>query len=302
MQFEIGIAAQGQKVVVVIGRRDGCDGDIGGLRLTGRHELPRPAHRLDGLVIGGGRADDRNLWPLQFLPHDPDDIAVEPLRNGPGPGDPAHRHLPGNPVQQGPPYGGELGDADDFDRTEERRDMIQTLKPRLREVDGAHRRRRQGVQDRLFESGHRSKAGMSGGPGLKVEARTPRLAQGVGGGVHHAGKVLDTVEFSEFRVRQHGPDRLPEGVVVDRPGQTAGQSRRQLLERHDLQAVPAVACGGETKLAHRQPVVGDDRPALCRCLHRDKPFRCSGRLAAAPLIATPAFRTRSSPSLRPRHS
>ena len=117
---------------------------------------------------------------------------------------------------------------------------------------------------------------MSGGPHPKVETGPPDLAQGIGGGIYHAGKALDAVELAEFRVRQNGPDRVPKSVVINRPDQAAGQSRRQLLECHDLEAVPALACGGETGLTQRKPIMDDNCPTLCRWLHRDHPFRRPG--------------------------
>ena len=45
---------------------------------------------------------------------------------------------------------------------------------------------------------------MLAGPGLKVEAGPPRLAQRVGGGAHHARQRLDAVELAEIRLRQDG--------------------------------------------------------------------------------------------------
>ena len=56
MQVEIGVGAEGEQVVVVLGGRGRSDGDVGGLRPAGHEQLARPAHGLDRLVVGRGGA------------------------------------------------------------------------------------------------------------------------------------------------------------------------------------------------------------------------------------------------------
>ena len=61
VKVEIGVGSQSQEMIVVIGRRDRCDGDLGRIGRAGRDELPRPSEGLDGLVIGGRGADGDNF-------------------------------------------------------------------------------------------------------------------------------------------------------------------------------------------------------------------------------------------------
>ena len=107
---------------------------------------------------------------------------------------------------------------------------------------------------------------MLGGARLKVYAGPPRLAQGVGGGAHHAGQRLYPVELAERRLRQHRRDGLPKRVVIDGPRQPASEPRCQLLEGHDLQPVSTLPRGFEPKLAHALQAVGNDR-ATCHFFH-----------------------------------
>jgi hypothetical protein len=123
------------------------------------------------------------------------------------------------------------------------------------------------------------------GAGSEVDAGAPGLVQGVGRGVDHAGQELDAFEFAERGVRQDGLDRGAQAFVVDRPRKAAGEAGCQLLERHDLQAVSAVACGVEAKLTHRHAPVGDDGPPVGHAGHR--PRLSALFLGTVPLDATP---------------
>ena len=84
---------------------------------------------------------------------------------------------------------------------------------------------------------------MFGGARLKVDAGAPSLAEGVGGGTHHAREPLDPVKLTERRLRQDSRDGLPQRIVIHGPCQAAREPRRQLLEGHDLQPVPPLARG-----------------------------------------------------------
>ena len=141
-------------------------------------------------MIGGGGTDGGDLRRLRRRPHDLDEVAVEPVRHRTRSRDPAHRHVAGDGVEQRPPDGRELRDADDLDGAEQRRCMVQPHPPRSHEVGGPHHRRRQRLRDRRFQNGHRVEAGMLAGPCLEVDARTPRFAQRVGGGLTIPGSAL----------------------------------------------------------------------------------------------------------------
>ena len=54
--------------------------------------------------------------------------------------------------------------------------------------------------------------------------------EGVGRGIDHAGKQLDAFQLPECRVRQHGLDRGPQALVIDRPGEAAGEAAALALE------------------------------------------------------------------------
>ena len=104
-EVEIGVPSQGQEVVVVVVWRDGRDGDVGRFSGAGANELPRPAQRLDGFVVGRRSTCHDDLRFLRRLSHDLNRSAVEPRWNPPGSRDPANRHSGGDRVQHGPPAG-----------------------------------------------------------------------------------------------------------------------------------------------------------------------------------------------------
>ena len=90
-------------MVVVVGWRGGGNGDVGRLSLAGCQELPRPAHGLDGFVIGGRSTDDETVGRAAGALLDFNFPAVQPLGNRARTRDPANRHPRGNRVQQRPP-------------------------------------------------------------------------------------------------------------------------------------------------------------------------------------------------------
>lgn len=92
VKVEISVGSQSEEMIVVIGRRDRRDGDLGRIGRAGRDELPRPTKRLDGFVIGGRGADGDNLWRVRVFPRRADDISIEPGRRRPRTGGPAHLH------------------------------------------------------------------------------------------------------------------------------------------------------------------------------------------------------------------
>ena len=142
---------------------------------------------------------------------------------------------------------------------------------------------------------------MLSGPGLKVEARSPRLAQRVGGGAHHARQRLDAVEFAEIRLRQDGNDGFPEGIVVDGLSQSPREARRELLEGHDPEPVPPVPGRLQPQLPHLQPAVGYDCTAR-RFLDIHVRFPGRGRFTAmAPPVARRSIDTQARASMvKPR--
>lgn len=64
----------------------------------------------------------------------------------------------------------------------------------------------------------------------QVDTGPPRLVEGVGRRIDHARKQLDAFQLSEGRVRQHGLDRGSQTLVIDRTGEAAGQTDRELFK------------------------------------------------------------------------
>ena len=154
MEVHIGVSAQGEEMVVVVGRGSGGNRDIGRGSCSASHELPRPAHRLDRFVIGGGSADGQHFGLACLTLLDFDCRAVKPPRHPPGARYPAHRHTRGHGVQQVPPDGRKLRDTHNLDTPKEGGRMIKALECRRDEIRRPHHRWRQLVQDRRLEGGH----------------------------------------------------------------------------------------------------------------------------------------------------
>ena len=193
-------------------------------------------------------------------------------------------------MQQGTPAGGELGDADDVDRTQEGLGVVDSLQCRGHQIARAHHRRGQRLHNRGFQGGDRAKARMVVGPCLEVDAGAPGLAQGVDRSAHHAGEALDRVEFAQRRLRERGLDCRAQRLVVHRLSQTARQAGRELLEGHDLQTVPAFSSGVEAKLAHGETAMDDDGAAVCDyhipLQARRLPLLSFGNLNMCPVLLT----------------
>ena len=94
---------------------------------------------------------------------------------------------------------------------------------------------------------------------LKIDTRAPRLVQSVNSGTYHPRQSFKGIKLAKCRFRQACLDYSSEGLVIDRPGQTASQAHCQLLEGQNLKPVPALARCSESEFPHRQPTVGDDR-------------------------------------------
>ena len=115
MEVEIGVGPQSQKVVVVVGGRDGGDGDIAGLG-SRCQQRPCPTKSLDYFMIGGRRTDGGDCRRLRFRPNNLDALAIEPMGNGSRAGVPSHLHARSERMQQGPPAWRQLSDPDNLDR------------------------------------------------------------------------------------------------------------------------------------------------------------------------------------------
>ena len=104
------------------------------------------------------------------------------------------------------------------------------------------------------------------------------------------GKPLDCVEFAQRRLRKRGLDGCAQRLVVHRLSQTACQAGRELLEGHDLQAVPAFSSGVEAKLAHGEAAMDDDGAAVCDyhipLQARRLPLLSFGKLNMCPVLLT----------------
>ncbi len=235
MHVEAGVAAQRTKMVVVLRRARGSDGDLPRFGLSRCQEPPCPPHGLEGLVIRRRRACALDCRALPFRGADFHRAAVEPGRNGPGSRQPPHGRLPCDCKQQRPPARRKLRDASYFDRPEQRRRMLEPLQGLRHQVRRPQESGRQFGQNGLLETRERCQPGVFAGSCLEVDAGTPCLAQRVGCRADKAGQALDRIEFAQLRARQGGLGRGAQALVIDGAQQAPRQPGCKRFERHGLQ-------------------------------------------------------------------
>ena len=262
MQVDAGVGAQCVKVVVIVRRRGGGNGDIGRGGTSAYHELTRPAHRLDRFVVGGGGADGDHFGHARLALLDFDGRGVKPLGYRPGACCPAHRHAGGYGVQQRPPDGREFCDTHDIDAAEEGRRMFQAGQRRLDEIRRPCHRWRQFIKDRPFEGCDGGKTGMLGRPRIQVNAAPPGLAKGGGRRARYPGQILNAIQLTERRFRNCRLDGLQQRVFVHSLSQSAGQPHRKLLKGHDLRTVTMPARCAETQFPHGYAAMSHYRIAV----------------------------------------
>ena len=83
MQIDIGIGAQREKMIVVVGRRRGGDGNVGG-RYARREQRPDPTQCLDCLMVSGRGTDGSNGRRLSIASSDRNAAFLEPGRDRAG--------------------------------------------------------------------------------------------------------------------------------------------------------------------------------------------------------------------------
>ena len=153
VDVDSGVGSEREQVVVVVGSRGGGDGDFVGFRGAGGNELARPADGFDGFVIGRGSVDAVGLGRVGLAGVYLDVVCVEPVRGSAGAGYPAHLGVTRGALEQGPPAGGEFGEALDVDLAEDGRDVVLSSKRVFGQVGGAKLRCREFLQHRLLEGG-----------------------------------------------------------------------------------------------------------------------------------------------------
>ena len=282
VHVEVGVGAQRLEVVVVIIRRDGRDSDFAGRGGARGDQPPRPAQGLDGLVLRGRCAHGGDLGGHGVLHDDGDVHSAEPAGRTTRTGDPADGHLIGEGGEQRTPYRGEFGDPDDVDRPEQCPRVFEAAPGRDREVRRPHHGGRQARHDRLLEAADRSQARVIAGARRQVDPGPPNLAQGLAGGVRHAGQILDAVQPAEVRDRQGLTHRNVQRVGVDRFQEASREARRHLFEGRDLDPVPASARRLEADLPHSEPTVSDEGDAS-KDRHQATPADCDDARRTGPI-------------------
>ena len=240
VKVDVGVGAQGQEMIVIVGGRSGRDGDLRSRDARGE-QAARPAHRLNGLVISRRRAGGTDSRRMRRCARDRDAGAAQPCGNAPRTGRPSHGDMGGERLEQRPPTGREFGKADDLQRAEDRRGMTDTGGCGGDDVERPHHAGRKLVEDGRFQARDGGETRMIGRACGKIDARAPGFVERVGRRVDHAGKSLDALQLPHRRGRQGRLDGRAQALVVDRAGEAARQPDGGLLEGHDLKAVATVA-------------------------------------------------------------
>ena len=97
------------------------------------------------------------------------------------------------------------------------------------------------------------------GPHLKVHASPPRLPQGIGGGTHHAGQILNPVKLAQYRPRQDALDGFPQRFFVYWLSHATREPRSKTLEGQHLKAMSAFAGPSKSMLPYRHATMRNYR-------------------------------------------
>ena len=259
-------------MIVIIGGRGRCDGDLGGRHPRGE-QAARPAHRLDGFVIGRRCADGADLRPMPRRARDGDSRAVEPRRNAPGASGPLYGDVVRQGLEQRPPARRKLGKAGDLHGAKDRRGVIDAGGRGRDDINRTHHARRKPLDDRRFQARDGGKARMVGRVHGQIDTRAPGFVQCVGGCVDHAGERLDALQFAHRRHRQGRLDGRAQALVVDGTGEAAGQPDGGLLEGHDLKAVTTVTACHQPAFPHGEATVNNQSASTRDGHNRSPPGR-----------------------------
>jgi len=258
-------------MIVIVGGRGGRDGDLRSRDARGE-QAARPAHRLNGLVIGRRRAGGADYRRMRRCARDRDAGAVQPCGNAPGAGRPSHGYMGGERLEQRPPTGREFGKADNLQRAEDPRGMTDTGGCGGDDVERPHHAGRKLVEDGRFQARDSGETRMIGRACGKIDARAPGFVERVGCRVDHAGKSLDALQLPHRRGRQGRLDGRAQALIVDRTSKSAGKSDGRLLERHDLEAVTTATTRREAALPHGEATV-NNQGGSARYGHNPSPNR-----------------------------
>ena len=126
------------------------------------------------------------------------------------------------------------------------------------DIERPHHARRKLVEDGRFQARDSGETRMISCARCEVDARAPSLVERIGRRIDHAWERFDTLQLAH---RRHGQDRLDGGakaLVVDGPGEAAGEADGRLLKGHDLQAMTALAGRRQAAFPHREAAVNDE--------------------------------------------
>ena len=110
---------------------------------------------------------------------------------------------------------------------------------------------------------------MLGSSRLKFHASPPSLAQGIGGGAHHAGQIPNPVKLAQYRSWQDALDGFLQRFFVYWLSQATREPRSKSLEGQYLKAMSAFAGPSKSMLSYRHATMRNYRmsPGVLHLFH-----------------------------------
>ena len=100
---------------------------------------------------------------------------------------------------------------------------------------------------------------MLAGPSLKVESGPPRLTQGIGGGIYHAGQIFNPVKLAQYSRWQDTLDGFLQRFFAYRLSQATREPRSKTLEGQHLKAMSAFTGPSKSMLPYRHTTMRNYR-------------------------------------------
>lgn len=174
VQVDVGVSAQGQEMVVIVGGRRSGDGDLSGRHARGE-QRPNPSHRLDSFVICRCRTDGADPRRFRRRPQDLDARAFQPGGNGRRSSRPLHWYMCRKCLEQRSPARRQFGEADDLHGPDKSWRVADAIGRRGHDVDRAQHAGRKLIKDGCFEACDGVEARMVARSRREVYPRAPSL-------------------------------------------------------------------------------------------------------------------------------